>query len=572
MPRYGYGYGYGYGVRKKDSIPKYIPYLNYKWNTITENGIRYLQDSGTTPKLHGEMFTGRGLQFDSALSQSVIANKLSNLDINTGLTISLDIAGAAASTNLPLFWLGRYDMTIFDSRVNIYNGVSHNYFHNWTGYYKLTIVCDSVSTFLYKDSELVHTFEGVLPTYVNQVLEIGGRSAYGATTDKLLSNLIILNQSLTPTQVQAQYNNPESFLWRDSNGDLQSDTIDTNNVISWFPMIDTDGYVRDNAGYSESEVFSEDFSDISEWTTTTSTFELDNGTAYCVRNEEGIANITLDTPSKTDTYYLITYDISDMSNATSGYAYILFGGVITEQPRGNGSFSHIVKSVGVANVLGIKAGGVAGLTFNIDNLEITELSGIYPINNYTEQMNVSQLNTGLQTSKLLIENNVVSGLATGIKGHGDGYVDTGWIPSADEDWMIECVFEVVHDGLQHFFGTSWVQDKVVILKHIDESVLTYIGDKSISVGIVPEGFVHLCVKYDGTEFSIYLNGVYKGLSSGLTFNNHLNTFILLSRGTNDGKFLKGEQTLFKIHTEPQDPVELYNKAKTDLAKEGVILP
>jgi hypothetical protein len=50
---------------------------------------------------------------------------------------------------------------------------------------------------------------------------------------------------------------------------------------------------------------------------------------------------------------------------------------------------------------------------------------------------------------------------------------------------------------------------------------------------------------------------------------------LLSRVVNGSISETGFSTtipLFKIHTEPQDPVELYNKAKTDLAKEGVILP
>lgn len=212
----------------------------------------------------------------------------------------------------------------------------------------------------------IYTFNGSM-VYLNSSLDVSSIIPTG-----IYQNIIWLNTDLTQAEKNAYINSPETFLYKDKFGNIKSDFgLDVAKVDFYLPLCEKDDYVRDLIEYSENIVL-----------------EDDNTVNLPLANNIYIYDNIITTHNQ---YYLISLDNLDNQVGVKCGSGSYFNTV-------NGSVIVYADNINEDRVI-VRA--ISDNT-NYDGVTVKQLSGIYPINNYTTAVRTEAqaLSYGLQTAKI----------------------------------------------------------------------------------------------------------------------------------------------------------------------------
>ena len=547
---------------------------------IQEPNKRYLKDVGSTPTYNASMYFGRGAYLngvDQAINVSSIV-----LDNNNTHTY---IMRTSPTKTTSIF----RDIILSCSNFYLYmnvgtNGITLRY-NNTSATWKtltysttisilsfaLTVNKDGFSLVNIKDNTvLLSATDGVYTT--TRTLEIANLNSTNYYNG-ILKDIFIFNRAITTAEKDSYINTPELFYAM-----AQAD----NTCVLNMPMCETDGYVRNMKGYSEG-------SDIAPSLTYINSIDGTGNTATNIANIQSVhlevpttvsyrpyfrTNITFDTN--------INYVLSWKIKVTSGTMYLnrleyspYNGGDSTltiGKTYGVGEYEFIAIGRGRSNgEITLTSDGTSyyntNYTIEFSAKQIT--AGIYPITNYTSSVrdNAKNLQYGLQTCKFVRDSlGVIQSASDYLECDGVGYVDTGWIPSADEDWAIELImdFDGNNTGEQWFLGQdiSWSQSRMAIGKKDYRRSVFWIGQSSISSTYLSPDSKHILTStYNGITKTAecFIDGISIGSITNTSFVGSSNSFLISLLAFPVKSFID----LFKVHNKVLTQEEVtanYNKA------------
>ena len=417
------------------------------------------------------------------------------------------------------------------------------------------------------------TNANVLYSFQNGVLvteDVSTIDTYTIVSDNIHQNYISTSVAFTDAQIKYLTNNPERFLYREDDvlksQILTQDEID--NVVAYLPMVETDGYVRDLVNYSEGVNLIQ--------------FPLSNWSIY---NDEGDSSITedasgnivLDYVSADNVYLNILQSVSvtDVSLKVRIVVDSIVGAIKIQDSDTNASFGRItssgtyefVSTSNQPNVVIARDNGSVDTNAVISSFEIIELTATYPITNYTDAVrtDAKNLNTGLQTCFWKRD---ALGVPTGssfdrLECDGVGYADTGWIPNGN--FLLEMIIDTKSKKILRQFGSFGESDKDRFSIDLNSNghVYTTVSDTGYSLIANYEEIpiFHYYIDIQDTKVIYYINGILIKTNDYTVQLDSNKSFFLGALNKYNGIYSYNVPIrLFKIHTEPQDPLELYNKA------------
>lgn len=197
----------------------------------------------------------------------------------------------------------------------------------------------------------------------------------------------------------------------------------------------------------------------------------------------------------------------------------------------------------------------------------------YPISNYTTSVrdNAKKLQYGLQTCKFVRDSlGVIQGASDYLECDGSGYGNTGWIPSADEDWTLELVQNISSNTTFQISGTTVSGDsRFFIGSDATGKVVANLGGVS-KYSLVQLGNRHIVLSYEAStkQYILYLNGVPLGITSTPSFVTGSVNFTL---GNVQLSFeVATEIRLFKVHPKALTQDEV-TKAYTYAVNKGLLV-
>jgi hypothetical protein len=309
-------------------------------------------------------------------------------------------------------------------------------------------------------------------------------------------------------------------------------------------MCEKDGYVRNYKSYSEGDnlVVNGTFDSGSNW------FIGDSVKILIADNKVTFDNATsfvyldpflpiFNTPSSVGKYFLCYFEVT---NYVSGSIRVEIGASVsgnnaTPYVNANGKYLFIVQHT--TNSINRPVLRASPFTGSVTNFQIKELSGIHQISNYTttSRTNAQRLSYGLQTSGFKRDNlGMILSKSSFLEADGVGYGNTGWIPSADEDWSIElvCKHNLTTTGTIGLLGTDGVSSnnrlRIYVFYHSSSNTRRphiWIEDQFIAQSTaiaVPEQYL-ITLTYESTtkRYHYYLNSVYVGFRHVPNFTNNL---------------------------------------------------
>ena len=222
--------------------------------------------------------------------------------------------------------------------------------------------------------------------------------------------------------------------------------------------------------------------------------------------------------------------------------------------------------------------GAAGQYAYYDNVSIKEVTGIYPITNYTTSVryNAKNLQYGLQTCKFVRDSlGVIQSASNYLECDGVGYADTGWIPNVVGSWSVEIILKVTTKndvGLYSYKGIG-------IHNLCSIKMFNYLnGSLNISIGldhfnnygcfsILQEHFVHIVVVNNSNIFTVYLNKVLIGTTTKVNKASTQNKFFIGSvSGYVNTQALNEPMRQFKLHNKELTQEEITANYNSYVAK------
>ena len=179
----------------------------------------------------------------------------------------------------------------------------------------------------------------------------------------------------------------------------------------------------------------------------------------------------------------------------------------------------------------------------------------YPITNYTTSVrdNAKNLQYGLQTCKFVRDSlGVIQSASDYLEGDSAGYANTGWVPSADEDWTLQTVAEISGGSILYLESNTQAADKIRIIV-VSDLTYTYVscfnGFSKVIQGL--NGFVEFVLRFNATtkQVDLFIN---KALhSSGIVtpVTSNLNMYLCARNynGVTTDNFYNGAIQKFKVH-------------------------
>lgn len=431
----------------------------------------------------------------------------------------------------------KYDASMYFGRGAYLNGVDQS----------ITIPINATIQTALKRVNGVVTINETSQTLTNYVI-----SGLGVHKDYYL-----FTRLLTTSEKDSYINTPEEFYAM-----AQADSTCVLNM----PMCETDGYVRNMKTYSEgvdlitNGTFDTNFDG---WGAASSAIlTVVNGRCRIetpLGDSAGaitqvVSGLTI---GKT---YAFKYNAESPSLGLGGVAvkvssgggnWDLYNGQYIEQKTPSDTIVTFVATTTSITIYLYSTGlGDAGQYAYYDNVSIKEVTGIYPISNYTSSVrnNAKNLQYGLQTCKFVRDGlGVIQTASDYLECDGVGYGDTGWMPSVGKDWSIELICQskgVIDFGVQ---STGWLivsqsQGKkyfIYLKNSIINTVNSYLYGSSVCLSLVYTEKLKTLTLY---ENSIYVNSVTMDTSIyPLTVN------FLLGKRNGGGQLSEGILRLFKVH-------------------------
>ena len=576
------------------NIDEYNPLIKYNWRTVRDtNGNRQLVDAGSKPSYNATMYTGKALKFNG-VDQSVKNIYLYPGNVET-IIASFVYSGTAGGSSVvwsAYSWLLiRNDYSGVIS-VKTYDGSYHTI--------SAPAIVGKEYTVYVSFDKINHTLE----MYMNGVFidkitadavswgyDFEINSYHGATSryDGTTNNIIAIggNKALTPSQIAYQYANPEKFLYRE-NGILKSKTLtqaEIDNVKVYMPCIESDGFVRDYANYTEGADFAGSYNNTAVGDETITV--TDNGNSVNL-DLTAVGTNTLKPISYWDktslvvdnTKYLIEITFANVTGSVSLVAVSLRD---TYSNRDTSFANTITSDQVIKGVYDSKTSGNydrdiylfidgSASTFKCDiSVVIKPLTGIYAIDNYTNTMNQTELTTGLQTCFWKVDE---LGVPNELMEHGvigsytNGYIDTGYNLDLSKYHAFEMVYPIPSEQIFdiELFGNNFTDGLLVGLHPTLGFIFMRLYNLQLSTGGFGGTIPHIYIEFDNInkQVNFYVNGVLKQTSDVTISTADSSTIRLLRASWYRTPDLNLK--LFNIHETQQDPAKLY----ADAQKKGLL--
>lgn len=337
-----------------------------------------------------------------------------------------------------------YHAGLFFGRGAKFNGVDQDV--------PVTINAD-VQT-IYARIDDVETFDETSQTLTTYTIN-------SANTNSLHNNYIFYNGIFTVSQKEYLANFPERFLYRE-NDIIKSYALtqtEIDNVVAYFPMCETDDYVRDLVNYSEGSniITNGDFTDgLVGWGSYNATIQnVSNSLEIVPSATFGYAHANIAATTIVGKYYLYEIDILSSDSTGNSYLQVGTGAGLSDVASVNiGVFVSlttkyiIFKATTTSSFIRIAVNG-SGKTVVLSEARTKELTGTYQIENNTAAVrdDAINLNKGLQAGSHWVRRKTdglpISSSFDRIQTDGVGHANTGWTPSGT--WQYEEV--IVIDGI-----------------------------------------------------------------------------------------------------------------------------
>lgn len=178
----------------------------------------------------------------------------------------------------------------------------------------------------------------------------------------------------------------------------------------------------------------------------------------------------------------------------------------------------------------------------------------YPITNYltTCRKNAQILPYGLQTSGFKRDSNgLILSKSNFLEADGVGYGNTGWVPSADEDWSIEWIGKFNMASAEQAHGTSVMTtyNRVTISISTAGTLFSRCGGTIGGYAANQFGlYNHLVLSFSFSTktFNLYRNGNLVNTFVNTNFIGAITSFVLASQG-GVTYLTDGDTRLFKVH-------------------------
>jgi len=520
----------------------YRPLIQYDWSTTSGTGSRQLIDRGTTPKYDAGMYFGRGAKFNG-VDQDITLTSVDAKDTYTMFIGRNDNTSTACSLDNNV-WLADTRVASYDSLgALVYTGIPLG---------ELCIVCTPSKLDIYINGifnqEVIPAsgawHQGANPTIGRRI------DTYGAG---IVNNYIFIEVNLTPQQIEYQYKYPEKFLYREDNV-LKSYILnqsEIDNVVAYLPMCETDGYVRDLANYSEGvDILSQTF--------------IPYGNNTVADNGDGTHSITIVDDGR-GAYMIGSYDIDIYKTSIHTLQYtgsnLSSISMYLYASKNYEIFNPIEE--GKETLLNITQSSAGNIYFS-DNIQVGEtltiglytqkLSATYPIQNYTNAVrdDAIQLTKGLQTSSWKRDSLGVpyGGSFDRLECDGVGKFNSGWLIEANKTWQIETIVYADSSTLNENYFIVYP----LYLRVKGNAIYTRMDNHNNNT-TVNNGYSHVVMTYNGGTDRLLVNTI-NGISKIGAIVNKIDDYGVLELLPLTTLPLR----LFKIHTEPQDPLDLYNQA------------
>jgi len=423
-------------------------------------------------------------------------------------------------------------------------------------------------------TRLYYFFNGEL-----QEIDVTSIDSKEFTAEGVYQNAISTSKQFTVGQIEYLKSHPEKFLY--SLAETQTDGSKTyslhseiltqeeiDSVVAYLPMCEADGYVRDMVMYSEILDFNEEF------TGTLGNFYSVSGGV--LENLDGDKlKVTSDGSSDFSRAVvdLVGYEIGDKILVSFDVVSIT-GSVRFHDYSNNKSYTDLLaqSTYKVVITLGdfdtnLGFGGYSDSEFEliIDNVKVSKLTSTNQITNFTNSCRDEALHLtyGLQTCFLQRDSlGVPSGSSFDrLQCDGVGYVDSGWIPKIGEYFILEAIVYQKNDTHFELNGNSFTKGVYFGTHATDNVIYMRLFDTDGNFTTTYEGFHHICIENlpSSGEVAFYINGNMKSKVSRVGSTETAGSVFL---GNVYGFSYPYRQLieLFKVHTTPQNPVELYNEA------------
>jgi len=531
-------------------------------------------------------YFGRGAKFNGVDQSVVIPNVPIENTVTIGCTITTDNAGYIVGESSSAFFILVSSSGVLKVTIG---GTQYIFDKDFIGdVYDILVTITVSDITLYSNAEMHQTISRTESnTAWFDTIGINGTSS--AYYSGILQNLFVISNTLTPTQIKYQYEHPERFLYREDDV-LKSQILTQNeidNVVAYLPLCETDGYVRDLVSYSETDcpVLSTNFgmgdaAGTSSINDTSITYEITTeGTqGYRPLITWGFGS------SVTDAYYMVAFDLQVISGivSLSGTSTNIGSGTgvnygLPKYTTGTYTVTYIIKANGEDGTFRVRTDNRNLQSVVISNPIVKQLTGTYPIENYTTSVrdDAKNLPTGLQTSKwkrdLL---GVPYGFTeVGIECDGSGYLDTGWVPELDTNAeSIEFIMTEARSEQPWYnklFSMTGASGSSTVEFYLGSSSKSAIRHRGVYASYVIDTAVHIILTCDNEYAYIYKDG--ELLKKGTKVAYSHTQAILLGRYSNQYPEAMNQVTnrLFKVHNKTMTPQEV--KARFDRAVNAGLL-
>ena len=186
----------------------------------------------------------------------------------------------------------------------------------------------------------------------------------------------------------------------------------------------------------------------------------------------------------------------------------------------------------------------------------------YPISNYTTSVrdNAKNLQYGLQTCKFVRDSlGVIQSASDYLECDGVGYADTGWIPKLTDIFYVETIIENTIGGTYSFSGNALAGGLAIGPSAIDNALFIKIFDVQLHIFSKINPRYHIIAGVSDGKVHLFIDGVFHSSTTVVTTTGSTLP-VFLGKLNAGGSNMFTPLRLFKVHTSPQDQLELYNKA------------
>ena len=426
----------------------YKPYINYSWSqTLTVDNNQQIKDTGTAG-LNLQQFFGQGVWFNG-IDQNIVLETITPTETSPIWTICFNVNTASNGKYIVRTIGSILKVLWFNSGLTYYNGSTNIKLDttniNRTGTFVVTSDGNNIYTYL----------NNVLISTISQTVE---QLSYGLIRDLagntgsnyyqgVLKDVYHFKRAFSVSDVDKYNTKPNQFFM---------DSLEDSSCILAMPMCEKGNLVRNYKSYSEGSnlVVNGTFDSGSNWVTQ-SGWSILNGKASFDGTQNNSMIYQWNVGQKANTFYVQTLTV-DIQTVGGGLDLNHSGGGIPFLITQSGTYSFIVFATRTDRGATITA--KTGFIGTIDNVSLKELSGIYPISNYTttSRTNAQRLPYGLQTSGFKRDTNgMILSKSNFLEADGIGYGNTGWIPKVNEDFTVETIFEVSNDSEFRLNGNSY---------------------------------------------------------------------------------------------------------------------